>query len=660
MVKDVVYHLLHNGAQSGRILMVHFDVGKDVGMPKASLFSIARRLFEEGVATSRIVPVAQQLALPPWLRQFEGVNLEEQDGLRAKAKLSNRERVENRLLHITSAVRIIESILSDQDPQAEINRRAAQCNPPQHPSRFRLWLLTYLCFGRDMWALLPPFHRSGHWNRERYPDRKFGAPSLAHGKHYGHGSSREMTEACIKSYRKRAQLGKPMATIYAEAMVEDFHCRVITHESGMKSYVQFQGEPFPTYWQFRYRVVKAFGKEMIQKLRYGSVRYRTRIAESRGRFSEEVSNLMERVEADGFYVKERPKGYVEGTNLPPLCVVVSRDVLSGMKLGIGFSFGAERATAYRMMLFCMAIPKNYFCRLFGVPFVPGEWPNQGLPGHFGIDRGPWARKELIEAMEKRFPIRDMAPSWSGQSKATVESSHPKDLKFEGKPTYVQSELTPVELAKREIIRLIQFNNGADMEARFDPDRDLAYVAPSPVGLWNYYDERFRNDGQPMRVDEAIRTFLTPIEFLVREDGVYLDGRRYSSEEFEATGTLERCGISQGMHSRVQGYVLDMCVRHVWIEVDGRLLELDAKLRIRGDEETLWMSIAELDQWAEARRAVNSAYRAHQHANTSDYRQRFEQSTGKSWEAGQRKSGKPKRASNFNAAGTSSSGKRRSA
>ena len=181
--------------------------------------------------------------------------------------------------------------------------------------------------------------------------------------------SPELIEKCIKSYLKRAKLGKHMTKIYEEAMIGDFGCRVVTNSSGMKAYCHPKGEPFPTYWQFRYRVHLEIGVDAVLKTLYGMARHRNRIASSRGRYSEEVANLMERIEADGYYIKERPKGYVDGTTLPPMCVVVSRDVLSGKKLGIGFSFGAERATAYRMMLFCMAVPKDYFCRLFGVPFV---------------------------------------------------------------------------------------------------------------------------------------------------------------------------------------------------------------------------------------------------------------------------------------------------
>lgn len=642
MPKDVVFHFICSDSRSKRVSLAHFTVKKNLSDPKVRILTMERQKFEEGASSDKIVPLEQQSLLPPWLAPLAEIDLSQIDQLRySGAKIPHQERVENRYLHIAPVLKDLRTIFSAEDPEAEINRRALACRPPQHESRFRLWFVTYVCFGYDIWTLLPPFHLIGHWSRFAYPDTKFGAPSIAYGKDYGNGCTAKMAKQCEKSYLKRAKLGKHMTGIYEEAMIHDFHCEVVALPSGMKIYSHPTGEPFPTYWQFRYRVLQAIGLDDVQKTLYGAARHRNRIAASLGRFTEEITNLTERIEADGRYLKERPCGYIEGTSLPPLCVVESRDLLSGKKLGIGFAFGKERSTAYRMMLFCMSVPKEFFCMLFGVPFNKCEWINEGLPPHFAIDRGPGARKNLIEELERRFPIRDMSPSWSGQSKATVESGHTKNVALEGEPTFVQSNLTPVELAKREIIRLIKFNNTANMEDRFDPDSELAFVPPTPLGLWSHYDKLFRNDAQPMRIDEAVRTFLTPTQFSVEEDGVYLDARRFYSDELRESGVLDGKTAGDGIKTKIDGYVLDMCVRHVWVEFKGKLLLLEAKLRIRGDEETLYVSLAELNQWSEQRRKSQSALSVHKHAASSEYQQRFEMDTGKSWDGGKRQTGKPK-------------------
>lgn len=640
--QGVMFHFLKSDAKGGRVLLVYFEGGKANGPYKPHLFVMSRNKFEEGVRDEKIILAEVQSLLPPWLGELEGVDLSQLDLGRPNAKILHSTRVEKRFMHIAPAVRDFEGVLGSDDPEKELNRRARLCTPPQNETRFRLHFLTYMCFRRDMWVLFPPFHNIGHWDRCAHPDQKFGRPSLAYGQSYGNGSSKELAERCVKSYLERAGVGKYLARIYHDAMTDDFGCRCITGASGMKIYIHPDGKPFPTYWQFKYRVQQEIGIEEMQKTLYGAVRYRARTAATKGSFSEEIANLMEKIEADGYYTSERPQGYIEGTVLPSLCVVTSRDCLSGLKLGIGFSFGSERSTAYRMMLFSMAVPKEYFCSLFGISIKPEEWPSVGLSGHLGIDRGPGARKDLIEESEQKLPIRDMAPSWFGQSKATIESSHPRDLKNEGQPTFLASGFTPVELAKKEIMRLLKFNQTANMEGRFEPDSELAFVPPSPIGLWNHYDKLFRNDAMPISIEKAVRTFLTPVEFSLRDDGVWLDQRRYKSKALQDTGILDKVARAGKTGSKVQGYILDMCVRYVWVEVDGRLLQLEATLRIRGNDKTLWMSLAELNQWQEARRTVNSAFQVHQHAAASEFHDRYKESTGKEWDSAERRPGKPRR------------------
>ncbi len=640
--KGLTFYFLKNDYKRGRVLLVQFGAGRNCSGYSAHLLTISRTKFEHGLKLEKIVPAEDQLRVPPWLKPLEGTDLSQIDRFRPHAKMLHSERVENRFLAIAQTVREFDSILSAEDPSAEINKRARLCCPSQNESRFRLWVLTYCCFGQDIWMLLPPFHVIGHWDRRKFPERKFGAPSLAYGRSYGSGLSEEMCDFLVKCYIKRAKLGVPMTDIYEDVMVHDLGCRTVKAPSGMRHYVHPQGNPFPTFCQFKYRVQLAVGIESIQMNLYGAVRHRAKIAASKGAFTEEIANLMERIEVDGYYTKERPKGYVEGTSLPPLCVVIGRDVLSGKKLGIGFSFGAEHSTAYRMMLFCMAVPKDYFCRLFGVPYTEGEWVNEGLPAHFSIDRGPGARRQIIEDYEKRFPIKDLAPSWMGQSKATVEGSHPRDIKIDGQPTYIESGLTPVQLAKKEIMRLMRYNHAANMEARFEPDADLALVPPTPIALWNHYDKLFRNDAQPMRIDEAVRTFLTPVEFSLREDGAWLTQRRFDSDEFRDTGIQERIARLGDDGVKINGFILDMCVRYVWVEVEGRLLLVGAKLRLRGDEETLYTSIEELNQWGDVRKKIQSAFGVHQSAVSSEYKYRFYENTGKAWNSVKRRAGKLKR------------------
>jgi len=454
--------------------------------------------------------------------------------------------------------------------------------------------------------------------------------------------TRVMSELCVQGYVRFKKLGKPMTEIYAEAMNNVFGCVCIIGRSGAKEFYHPQAKPFPSVRQFRDAVYKTIGMETVQKNRLGSARHRRSLAPSRGRFSQDVAYLMEKVEFDGYFTKERPRGYLEGSPLPPLCVVEARENLCGAKVAIGFSLGAERMTAYRMALFCMAVPKEYFCRLWGIELEPNTWTTEGLSPHYKVDRGAGSSENMIASDAARPPVRNMTPAYAGQSKATVESGHPRGVKFEGEPHYIASNLSPVELAKREIHALIRYNHTADMSARMPMDRELSFVMPTPHELWKYYDGKLRTSGVPMSISNAVRNFLTPVTMEVKNDGVYLDDRRYDSKGLRACGLLNRVARLPRQEMPIKGYILDLCIRHVWVEVDHEILLLDAQLPIRGDGELLFVSVAELAQWKDARAKVNSRFEVHRAACHAESLARFENETGKSWDSGTRKPGRAKK------------------
>lgn len=637
LVANEPYHFLRNHGDSRRVFLVHFE-GYEMAKPSATLFSIDRGQFESGLHEELLARLETEDMLPPWLLPLEGLDFSLIDAERPKAKISHQSRIEDRLVRIGPALKDIERIYFADDPTLEIHRYARECG--QNESRFRLWLLTYLVFGQNQWTLLPPFHRIGHWDRFAIPGKKYGKPSLANGKQHGFGVSRLMIDEIVKGYERFHDIGVTMREIFRQTLRKVFGCVEHQLANRRKVFIHPQGRAFPTYWQFEYWVGKEIGIEDVRKNLYGAVRYRSRHAPSHGKFSEAVSNLLQRIEADGYYTKELPRGYVEGTTLPPLCVVIGRDVLSGKKVGIGFSFGNERNTAYRMMLFSMAVPKVFFCSLFGVTISEEEWTGDGLPILYAVDRGPGAKRDLIKEFESRFPIKDMAPSWSGQSKATVESSHPRNTHTEGQPAYIKSSLTPVKLAVKEIGRLLCYNETADMSDRMEHDPSLALSLPSPNEIWDYYERRMRTDAQPMPLADAVRTFLSPVNIKVDEHGAWFDDMRYDSDALRASSMRRKVVGKPIVH--VQGYALDMCVRHIWIEVEGRLLLLTAQLKIREDDELTSISITELEQWKVARAEAMSAFREHQQASAAGFERRFEETTGQPWMSGKRSTGAPKK------------------
>jgi len=637
--KGKTYHFLENNSAIGRVLCVHFSA--EYKTQQASIVYLNQKIFESALQNGEIVINQNQAKLPPWLEKLEGVDdLTHIDALRRNAKKQHSDRVEQRVLYLTTALVNLTTILSADNVDMELNKYARECVPPQNETRFRLWFYTYLCFGRDIWSLLPSYIRAGNWDRNLHPDIKMGRESISMGEKHGHTCTPEMIQKIEDGYLKYSALGKSMKSIYVKCLRKIFGCVVAGSGPVMKKISHPKGEPFPSYWQFRYRVNKKFGLREVQTTLLGKFRYRTKKSASKGRFSESVSNLMERVEADGFYLKEVPRGFLEGSSLQPLCVVRSRCVASGMLTGIGFALGKERSEAYRMMLFSMAVPKSYFCSLFGLNISEEDWPSQGLPPFSVTDRGPGAKKNLIEEFEKQFPIRELTPSYMGQSKATIESSNPKDLKSEGQPNYFQSDLNPVALAKREIIRLIKDNASMDMSERMLPDWDRKMVQPSPIGIWNHLASLFRTSAQPMKIEDAVRTFLTPVQLTVFSDGVWYKQQKFDSDSLRETGVVDK--VASGQCVKIKGYVMDMCVRHIWAQVGTRIVQLDAKLSLLDDDEQIYLSLHELEERAELKSKISSEFKEHQKAAEMQAEQTFFEQTGEEWDAGSRKAGKPKR------------------
>ncbi|HJV87902.1 MAG TPA: hypothetical protein VJ698_20700 [Noviherbaspirillum sp.] len=640
--KGKTYHFLRSDKDRDRTLLLH--IFEDKRRAHIRLIMMNRDYFENGLCSRSIVVADTQLSLPVWLEALEGIDLSLIDLERRTPKRLHQERIEDRLAIIRPLLARTGEILSAENPEREINRFARACSPVQKESRVRQWFFTYLAFGNESWSLLPPFHRIGKWDRqERFSGKKFGRPYLEEGRLHGYGADAGMIQAIQDSYVKFRRAGRSMQGIYARAIILTFGCKVETidskHGKRRKRYFHPEGKPWPTYGMYKYWVIEQFGLEQVQRSVYGNARYRTKIAASTGKFSEAAANLLERSEADGYYTEDYPSGLLEGSILPSLCVVRWVCGASGMIAGIGFSLGKERRTAYQMALFSMAISKVKFCRLFGLDIHPEEWPCLGLPPMHTLDRGPGASSSLVEAFEQQFPIREIAPSCFGQSKATVESSHPREVHQEGRPSHMQSDLTPVEMAKREILRVIQDNNASDGSARRTPEMIAAGITPSPHGIWTYLDCRARTDASPMPFDDAVREFLTPTCFTACADGIYFRSQRYDSPSLRATGLIDR--VASGQRVEIGGYILDLSIRYAWVEVGGRLIEVEALLPIRDDEEQLFMSLLELEQLAEYDRSTQSAFREHKCAVKSETGERFEEATGKSWDAGTRRTGKIK-------------------
>lgn len=652
----ITYYFLWSDSSRERVLLVQFvmrppkqrrkpnckgRVLTETPTPLAMLVAMRRSQFELGVESGAILHHEHQAVLPPWLEPLTGKNLAAIDVLRPKAQKKHAQRIDEMIEAIYPLVMTYHDVLGAANPDRVINKHARACTPAKNETRVRLAFYCYLLFGRSRNALHYPIHKIGGWDRDLHIDgQKRGRKCIGKGAEYGHNVSPAMHTRIVESYCKYSGLGISMTEVYRISMSKTFGCRERADKDGLLSYYHPEGEPFPSSGQFDSHVASELGRDEIQKRRLGPRLVRVEIAPSLGPFTRAVANLMERVEADGYYCGERPIGLVDESTLPHLCVVRKRDYASGAITGIGFSFGSERAAAYRMATFCEAIDKVKFCTLFGIVIAAWEWPSIGTSAHGVADRGPGSTDGAYSRNADFLPvIRGMPPSNSGQSKAVIESTNPNKPKNQEAPSHLKSEKNVFELSVREIRRVMVDNDSIDITSRITPDLWDKVRKPCPNTLWSVLDGLGRNDAVQVTFEDAVRAYLDRVEIVVKADGIDLHGQRYDSRALRATGLLDRVAVSQVM--RMKAYVLEACVRHIWIDINNQLIELDLQASLRVGDEMLFMSLNEIRQREVEVRAMAPAFLEHRHATASKAHRAYEEETGLKWNGASRRAGRAK-------------------
>lgn len=632
---DATYHLLGNRSDTDFTWLVWFC--QEPNGWKAHFTQLTRTQFEDALCAGDLKPTLSQSTLPPWLSAYEGETLEGLEDGRNSNKKSYRARAEDRYEQIAELVDPSSAIHRDEDPGAFITRYAKSSSPKRHPDRLKLWFSAYMCFGQGLMALIAPFRNAGRWERAAHPSasKKLGRPSKRKGKKHGH-SAIPLANEIERAYIRYAGLGVTMAAIHRKSLIHIFGCLTRRSDKGNEEYYHPTGKPFPTYQQFRYWVVQRQGLPAVQRSKLGDANYRSKIAASEGRFSQSVANLYEKTEMDCYQLKELPKKLLSDDAGPPLIVARMACVVSGHQLGIGFSYGSEKEEAYRSMHFCAAVPKPYFGRLFGLTITEDEWPSQGLPPSSTADRGPGASPRVFAHGNAAPPIRDIAPSYSGQSKATIESSHPRGVQLQGQPSHVLSKLNAFELAQREVRRVLIDNETKDASSRLTPEMIAAGVLPTPNAIFKYLDARGRTSAIPMAIETAVRTFLNPAVFKLNRDGLWLQDLRYDSPAVRETGLHSKAAA--GSTIELSGFVFPMAVRIAWIEINRKLYEVEAMLPIRDDDSQLYMSLTDLAASSAALRDLRTDRRDHASATRAKHEIAHLDETGSEWDASIRKAG----------------------
>jgi hypothetical protein len=659
LAAGVTYYFLRSSPEAEQVSLVNFVVrpSKKVvyatakipkrtvaQLPLPVLTRLSRSDWENAIWAGKVIP-GERRSMPPWLEGLNGLDLVAMDAARKDVAKSHQDRVDERLFRIHALVIDAENILDSDEPERTINRHARLQTPPQNETRLRLSFFVYLAFGRNRNALHYPTHQIGHWDRlsdEHAIDAKRGAPGR-NGAEHGYNASTAMVKKIMSSYVRHAGVGVTDEQIYVDALKGDFGCKTrwVTkgHERTLEWYHP-RGEPFPKKGAYFYYVNKHFRPHLVQAARLGKNRARSKIKPFRGTFTESAWNLLQRVESDAYFVFDLPKGYIEGSDLPPLVVVTCRDTASGKIVGVGFSQGRETGAAYRMANFCMAIGLEAFALLLGLRIKDSS---QGLSPHGITDRGPGATATAISRNPDMRPvIREGTPSHTGQAKAIVETSNPKTLSDDEAPSFRRSGMTVVELARRELGRIVAFNETTNVANRVDPELEHKVPRLSPNGIWEALDSVGRNDAVLVTFEDAVRAHLELVPATLTRGGLMVAGRKYFSkaEAFqEALGS-----VAEKQDVDVKVYVLTCCIRHVWFEWNHRLIQLDVRYPIAVSQLVKDMSLEEAVEYNSHMAARISSHEEHRRAARAHFEENFEEQTGMSLNSGTRARGRPKRGS----------------
>ncbi|MGB3432793.1 hypothetical protein [Achromobacter sp.] len=642
LVSTVSYHFLRSSTLDDRVWLAFFR--KQGREWCGELVSLPRGEFERGLLNGKISVKKDGHTLPPGLWGSEGLNLLQIDKDRLEKKRSNLERAQKRLLHIQPLLRpeMLVKIFSAASPHQVLNAHAVEIGQTQR--RIRFWFLAYLCFGQTVYALFPNYQQNGRWDRlSRSGDIPYGRRSLTAGLHDRIRIDKETRARIAYSYQALRSPGKPLAKIYREAATRYFECTVVERSKGSKILVPKPGIPFPSLDQYTRWVKKVFGTEALDIQRYGNNRARRAHQPSKGKFSQQLRNFMEVVEADAYQCADRPQSYFGQKVLDRVCVVRGVCGTTGYVCGIGFSYGAERGLAYNAMLFSMAIGKRKFCSLFGIEIDDEVWPGCGLPGGIIVDRGPGAAVFSLEPLSKEqgehisWAFSELTPSGAGQSKATVESSHPRSLPSEESNQIVQGELDPVQIAVREIRRAIADNEASSAEDRITPEMIREQVRLTPRAMARFLIGRARTDAKQVRFEDAVRAYLQKVKVKVNRDGLSYNELRYDSPALQLSDVLGRKTGSTDL----LGYVLPFCIRHMWVETPSGLVEVDATLPIQDDPGQLYLSQVDLFEFKRLKDEGRRIQKMNASAVIAEQHTEYERQTGKRWSDGMIKTGRRK-------------------
>ena len=483
----------------------------------------------------------------------------------------------------------------------------------------------------------------GKWDRlsEEYVDAELGRPAVHLGEQFKFRTTSDMIDKCVAGFRKYAPKCDNLTEAWAMTVRLDFHATtervngkyVACARKNKDGSLPLRNEkPIPSWDKFYYYIHARIGSEDVRRTLLGDTRHRNEERADRGSLTTDLANIGERAYFDSRKVPEYPKSYISNIPLPALHVVDLIDGASGVILAPGFSLGSEKGRAYRMSLFFAALNNKDLSRILGFPV---DLPGAGLPASLFSDRGPGASEEVRNSVDQWRIAVEMAPSFDPKSDAVAESKHPRSKKKQGVPTYKCSQHTVIALIKRDFCRIEHKNRSDDALGRASDRAVVEGGVKTPIELFDYLDRNHRTSMIQISPDQAVRAFLPKVTFAVKKARVYLGHRQYSAEALFASDVSKIIAQTKGLD--IRGYVIPELPRVAWLEIAGRLVEVES---IKDGADTAHLtSLPEREAIAKIRSTASGGRQAQQKVDVIAAQDTVREGTGHEWHAGTTKRGR---------------------
>lgn len=647
MKKGEAYHLLRNDPREQRVLLVRFyDQGGSDGR-RSELVIMSRSDFQAGLcpvgqAPAAIVTASPQATLPPWISDLSGFQFDTLPGFGlpapGKSKCAKDE-VERRVLQLQPALDDINAILQSDDPDFALNCHARRQSPEVNETRHRLWFYLYVAFGYNLWALLPPRSQWGKWDRldPEYAGTSPGrAASTDEGRHFSSRTTLEMVDKILEGFHRFMSPNTTLTAAWASTIRLIFGAHIKRKRGGIYEARHPKGLPLPSFGKFYYYTRKLIDPDVYRRIVMGDKVVGMDEQPVGKQQHWMLYNIGERGHFDSTHIKDLPIGLLTKQPLPAMQMVILVDPTTGHIEGIGFSIGAEEVRAYKLALFCAAIPKTKFGEIIGVTISPEDWSSQGLPAALFSDRGCGASAELNAAIARWRINLTMPPSYTPPANSTVEAKHQRRKRQKGAAEHRLSNLTVPVIIKRETLRVIKKNHS---DSAIDKASEGAIMAgaATPAEYRNYLDERHCTSLIQIPFHEAVRAFLDKVTFTVKNGRLYFQGRLYWSDEVADSGLAH--AMKQGKDMRLDGYMYQPATRLGWVEFNGRLIEV--KVQPRPDPQLELLSLPEADELGAAYSRASGMLQRRKKLEEVATQDTFKEETGKELLGGTTKSGRPK-------------------